>query len=83
MITKMELSEMTVSKEKRADLVIELANMFLDTIKATGDRGAPTGHMYTAVMGVMSLEQFQGFMTGLQKAGKIVVRGHVAYAVKQ
>lgn len=82
MITKMELGEMSMSKEKRADLVIELANMFLDVIRAGGDRGVPTGHMYAAVMGVMSLEQFQGFLTGLQKAGKVQVRNHVAYVVK-
>lgn len=53
------------------------------TVKEAGDRGAPSGIMYAAVMAHdIRLDQYQLIMGVLEQGGLIKRRGNVYYAVK-
>ena len=51
--------------------VQQIAAMFIDAVKAAGELGAPSGVMYAAVMGKLSLSQYQQIMATLVRAGKL------------
>lgn len=55
-----------------------LMNALLETIAEAGERGAPEGHMYAAVMGRCDLESFQAVLGLFQRKGLITRAGHVA-----
>ncbi len=52
-----------------------------DTVKATGDAGAPSGHVYAILMTHgCSLDQYQQIIQVMTAQGMIQQRGHVLYA---
>ena len=57
-----------------------VASMFIDAVKEAGDMGAPGGVMYAAVMGKLSLHQFEQIMGGLVRAGKLRKKGELYFA---
>lgn len=59
-----------------------IAKALLETVQEAGEQGAPSGPMYAAVMGKLSLDQYTRFMDGLVKAGHLRQEGHVYYFVK-
>lgn len=64
--------------QKRA--ILACASVLHETVVHAGPQGAPAGPMYAAVMGVLSLGQFQAIMGALVAAGKLRHRGHVYFA---
>ena len=74
---------MTVDRkiDPRVQRMILMAAALLDTIRETGDLGAPAGHLYAAVMGRISIDQFEGIMATLTGLGKIRKSNHTYYAV--
>jgi len=42
-----------------------------DAIYEAGGEGIPSGHLYTALMGIMSLETYEGILRILKHAGTI------------
>jgi hypothetical protein len=55
------------------------AKMFIDAVKEAGSLGAPAGVMYAAVMGKLSLSQFEQIMSGLVRAGKLRKEGDLYF----
>ena len=52
-------------------------------VKVAGDRGAPGGVIYAALMGYgRSLERYEQFMSGLVRAGKLRRRGELYFLVE-
>lgn len=69
----------------RADQVAAIravATMILETVQEMGEQGAPSGPMYAALMGKMSLNQYESIMYSLVKAGRLRKEGHVYYFIK-
>ena len=61
--------------------VLQACHALLEVVQESGRNGAPAGHMYAALCGVMSLDQFMRLMHLLEEAGKVEKRHHVYYAV--
>jgi hypothetical protein len=59
--------------------VLQYVAAIYETIKETPD-GAPGGILYAALMGHMSLAQFEGIMSVLIKAGLVRKSGHCYFA---
>jgi hypothetical protein len=59
----------------------QIARMFIEAVKAAGELGAPAGPMYAAVMGKLSLSQFEQIMGGLVRAGKLRKSGDLYHFV--
>lgn len=52
-----------------------LVDAVVESVAAAGQMGAPAGHLYAALMGHLSLEQFQMLMGAIVAAGKLERRG--------
>ncbi len=63
----------------RMRLNIQVCDALLDVVQTAGRNGAPAGHMYVALCGMLSLDRFMGLMNILEKAGKVRCSGHVYY----
>ena len=46
-------------------------DMVKEAIYEAGDEGIPSGHLYAALMGIMSLETYEGIIVILKKAEMI------------
>jgi hypothetical protein len=55
----------------------------IETIEEFGDRGAPLGPMYAALMGMISYNSFMSVIDALVKAEVIRVSHNCAYTVKR
>lgn len=62
---------MTLSQQAQTQLLRQLCQMFIDSVKAGGSMGAPAGVMYAAVLDKMSLHQFEQMMSALVAMGKV------------
>jgi len=54
-----------------------LATAIVDTVRECEPEGAPAGPMYAALLGTLSLPQFEQVMDGLVAANKLRRVGHV------
>jgi hypothetical protein len=68
------------SKHRAAALVVQA---IVETIEEMGDKGAPLGIIYAALMGMISYNSFSNVISSLVQAGVIEVRNNVAYSVKR
>jgi len=59
-----------------------LADALVETVKETGDRGAPSGPMYAALCGMMTVHQYRQVMDRLVTLGRLRQEGHVYYYVR-
>lgn len=60
----------------------QLLNAVVETVRETGDHGAPGGVLYAALMNVgITLEQFETLMGALVEAGKLRRSGNLYFAV--
>jgi len=66
------------NQEKNAVMGIFAA--LFEAVKDSGKRGAPGGHLYAAVMGHLTLDQFNQFMSALCKSGKVRRAGECYFA---
>jgi len=64
-------------QQVKDDAVMEVIMALAETIKATGDDGIPSGHLYAASMGVMSLESYEMIISTLVRAGIVTRSNHV------
>jgi len=60
---------------------LDACNAILEAIKEFGPEGVPSGHIYNAVMGHMTLDTYQQIIGVLLKAGKITQQGFVLKVV--
>ena len=59
----------------------ELVNAFEQTVKETGEDGAPAGPLYAAFMQQGgTLPQFEAIMAALVEAGRLKKRGHCYFS---
>ena len=66
-------------KRKAALLLVGLVH---DTVKDAGSQGIPSGHLYSMLMGHISLDTYQTLVDLLIKAGKITESGHLLKATQ-
>lgn len=61
---------------------IEVMNTIVEIVQSTGNNGCPSGHIYAALMGTMSIDTYERMINLLVEAGKIK-RGpmHLLYAI--
>ncbi len=57
-----------------------VVNAILETVQEAGPHGAPSGPMYAAVQGYLSLDQYTKVMAALEQTGKVKRSGHVYFA---
>ncbi len=60
--------------------LLSVVNAILESVQEAGPQGAPSGPMYAAVQGYLSLDQYTKVMGALEQTGKVTRRGHVYYA---
>lgn len=58
-----------------------IADAIVDSVKAAGEFGAPSGVVYAALMGHMRLDQYEQFISALVNAGKLRKDGNLLYAI--
>lgn len=76
---------MTMTKSAALNYVVAMLDALLSAVEAAGDKGIPGGHLYAFIMGgepSMTAAQFNGWMEILIKAGRVIKRGEVYFAVK-
>ncbi|MCI0557522.1 MAG: hypothetical protein MN733_03425 [Nitrososphaera sp.] len=68
------MTQMT-NEQKRQKVMTEICLAIVDTINEAGPMGVPSGYLYAALMGVMSLDTFERIMAVLVQGGEIEKRG--------
>jgi pentatricopeptide repeat protein len=68
-------------RQKKAAFLLMLIG-FVDAVKAGGSLGAPAGVLYSAVLGQMTLDQFNTVMGALVKNGNVRKSGDLYHYVK-
>lgn len=71
-----------MTKKQKTDVILTICNSFIEAVKVGGSQGVPAGHMYAAVMGQMSLNDFQTIMDVLVSRGFVRKTGDVYYHLK-
>lgn len=66
-----------VANTEKAQAMIDFLRAFADTIKQA--KQIPSGHLYAAVMGSISLETYQRLIDKMVEMKIIRVRNHVIY----
>jgi len=68
-------------RDKMVAAVRAIADAIVDGISAAGSMGAPSGHVYAALMSTgISYEQYCSFINALVAGGKIRQRGNLLFA---
>jgi len=62
------------------DAIVQLVNAIAEAIAEAGSRGIPSGHLYAALMGKMTLAQFEALISLAVKAGKVKREGFLLRA---
>jgi hypothetical protein len=72
---------MTMTAEQAKALLRHTADAIVETVEEAGDRGAPGGVLYAALMGQgMTLDLFERIMARLVEVGQLTKRGDCYYA---
>jgi hypothetical protein len=62
-------------------MIVRIADAVVETVKDCGDRGAPGGHLYAALMSHgMSLDSFEKLMGVLVEMKRVKKRGQLYFA---
>jgi len=68
---------------QQAQALRQVAKAVIDTVKESGDLGAPGGIMYAAMMAQgCTLEQFEAIMGGLIRAGRLSKSGECYHFIR-
>ncbi len=51
--------------------------VIIETVSDMGDRGCPSGHLYAAMMGHVTIDEYQGLMTVAKTVGLVTESSHV------
>lgn len=74
--------EITMATEQqRQDAMYEIVAAVYMAIKESGSMGIPSGHLYAALMGKLSLDSYQAIIGILVETGKISNNHHLLVAV--
>jgi hypothetical protein len=52
----------------------------IEAIESSGARGTPSGHLYAALMGLLSFDQYQAIMRTVVATGRVELRGECYHA---
>lgn len=66
----------------RNELMLKALQALVDAVKEGGDFGAPGGVMYAALMGSLTLQQFETMMRVLVSQGFLRKQGDLYYFVR-
>jgi hypothetical protein len=66
---------------KKQDVALMVVGAVYDAIESAGERGLPSGELYAALMGRMSLDTYQAIIDILVKVDKIKNTGHLLTAI--
>lgn len=73
---------MTTPTIEQIRAIRALGDAIVEAVAAAGPMGAPSGHLYAALMGKISLEAYERFMSSLVSTGRIRQRGLLYFAVE-
>jgi len=73
---------MSLSANHRAAITAAV-DAITEAVAAAGDRGAPGGVLYAALMDKITLAQFQALMACAVAVGKVEKRGELYFAVRE
>ena len=59
------------TKPSSESVLTVVTDMLLETIREAGPNGIPSGHLYAALMGHLSLDSYNAIIGLLKKAGKV------------
>ena len=62
--------------------IFALFSAITESVKVAGDLGAPGGVLYAALMGKLTLDQFEKVMGALVQAGNLKKRGDCYFYVR-
>lgn len=63
------------------EAIRRIAAAIVETVKETGEQGAPSGIVYAALMSQgCTLDQYQSFISALVRTGKLRQEGDLLYA---
>ena len=62
-------------------VLLALADVITDVVRAAGPEGVPGGHLYAHLMKYLTLGQFESLMSALVGAGRVKKAGQVYIAV--
>jgi hypothetical protein len=71
------------TKNQKIQSWVGLCLALLEVIKAHGEEGIPSGHLYARLMGKLSLDQYQSAINLLVDSGRITNKGHLLQVVEK
>ena len=73
-----------MTSEQKTTAVKVLCDSIVESVAASGNQGAPGGHLYAALMTYgISMEQFESIMGTLVRIGQLRKQGELYFAVKR
>ncbi len=74
---------MTTQEAKQLNALHQIMRAIVETVKAAGKPfGAPGGHLYAALSGILNIDQFTQIMGVLVKEGFVTKRGECYHWVR-
>jgi hypothetical protein len=70
-----------MTQAQARQVLLKTANVLLETVQEC-PQGAPAGVMYAAVMGIVTLDQFEVIMSALVEAGKVRKSNNQYFPIK-
>lgn len=75
-------TQFQMTRETAKAILLQLANAIVETVQATGERGAPAGSLYMALNARgMSIDTFEQIMSALVDAKRLRKSGHLYYFI--
>lgn len=68
-----------LSQSQKSELMLRALQTLVDAVKAGGETGAPGGVMYAALMGQLTLQQFETMMRVLVSQGFLRKQGDLYF----
>ena len=70
--------------EETMKVLAEVMDIIYDTVKESGEMGAPSGPVYAALMSIgVSLDVYNAMIDSMVKAGRLRKSGHVLFAIEK
>ena len=66
---------MSVKMQDQLSVAKRICDTILECVEVAGEQGVPSGHLYAAMMGMVSLQNYQFCISVLKDTGRITESG--------